>query len=211
MPKTPPSPAIKGAKRTRLPPSVRQEQILSAALAEFVEHGFESTSVARIAQRAGTAKGNVYVHFPSKEAMFETLLQQMLGRAGTDWVSLFGDVADSTEFVDRFLEHAYSGMTRDAVAVMKLMITEIHRVPALGKRWNESLLADRDARLRVVQSLVQRGVIKEGPLTRCFHLAAAPLVFMAVMQMVMPVDSPLVEPDELRQAHRELLLANLGP
>lgn len=212
MPRTSLSPAPKRAsKRLRLPPSVRQEQILAAALSEFVERGFEAASIARIAQRASTAKGNVYVYFPSKEAMFETLLQQMLGRAGTDWASLFGDVSDSEEFVDRFLEHAYSGMTAEAVAVMKLMITEIHRIPALAQRWNERLRADHDARMAVVQSLISRGVLKEGPLTRCFHLASAPLVFMAVMQMVMPADRPLIEPDELRDAHRQLLLANLTP
>lgn len=174
-------------------------------------HGYDAASIARIAQRAGISKGNVYVHFASKEAIFETLLLQLLGRAGTDWDEMFGGAATAEEFVDGFIDHAYAGLTPESVAVMRLLITDIHRVPALAHRWNESLRADRDARQRVLDSLVARGVLRRGPMTDCFYLAAAPIVFISVMQMVMPLDEPLIDPELIKRTHRSLMIANLAP
>jgi len=50
--------------------------ILEAALALFSHQGYRSTSIREIAQAAGVSTGNVYHHFPDKEALFRTLLDQ---------------------------------------------------------------------------------------------------------------------------------------
>jgi TetR/AcrR family transcriptional regulator, regulator of autoinduction and epiphytic fitness len=50
--------------------------ILEAAAAEFRAHGFEATSMDKIAANAGVSKRTVYNHFPSKDELFgETLVQ----------------------------------------------------------------------------------------------------------------------------------------
>jgi AcrR family transcriptional regulator len=51
-------------------------QILDAALKLFAHHGYGATSVRDIAEAAGLSKGNVYHHFPDKEAIFRSLLDQ---------------------------------------------------------------------------------------------------------------------------------------
>jgi AcrR family transcriptional regulator len=51
-------------------------QILAAALELFSHRGYGATSVRDIAEEAGLSKGNVYHHFPDKEAIFRTLLDQ---------------------------------------------------------------------------------------------------------------------------------------
>jgi AcrR family transcriptional regulator len=48
--------------------------IVAAARRLFAAHGFDATSVDDIAARAGVAKGSLYHHFPSKEALFERVL-----------------------------------------------------------------------------------------------------------------------------------------
>jgi len=53
-----------------------REQILEAALELFSHHGFGATSVRDIAARAGVSTGNVYHHFPDKDTIFRTLLDQ---------------------------------------------------------------------------------------------------------------------------------------
>lgn len=198
-------------KRSRLSAEVRQNQILSAAIGEFVARGYEAASVSNIAKEAGMSKGNVYVHFPSKEALFEALLLRLLGRAGTDWHEMFKGVSTAKEFVDTFIDHAYQGVTADSVAVMRLMISEIHRVPALQDRWNASLLRDSEARQKVLNDLVERGVLRQGPLTNCFYIASSPIVFISVMKMVMPSETPLVDPDVMRSEHHAMLLECLAP
>lgn len=57
----------------------RREQILAAAEEVFSEKGFAAASIADITRRAGTAQGNFYLYFESKEALFRELVLE-LGR-----------------------------------------------------------------------------------------------------------------------------------
>lgn len=50
--------------------------ILEAALQLFSKQGYRGTSIREIAEEAGVSTGNVYHHFPDKEALFRTLLDQ---------------------------------------------------------------------------------------------------------------------------------------
>lgn len=52
-------------------------QVLSAAEAEFGQHGFHAASIADIARRAGVAHGTVYRYFPSKEALFAGVVREI--------------------------------------------------------------------------------------------------------------------------------------
>ena len=55
----------------------KREAIVAAAIAEFREHGFEVTSMDKIAASAGVSKRTVYNHFPSKEELFAEILHQL--------------------------------------------------------------------------------------------------------------------------------------
>lgn len=62
----------------------RREDILKAARAMFKHSGYEKARVAEIAQRAGVAKGTVYLYFESKQAMLDALCnlyQEMIADA----------------------------------------------------------------------------------------------------------------------------------
>jgi len=51
--------------------------ILAEARRLFTARGFEATSIDDIAEAAGVAKGAVYHHFASKEAVFQRVLEDM--------------------------------------------------------------------------------------------------------------------------------------
>ena len=51
-----------------------QVAILQGALRLFSKQGYRGTSIREIATEAGLSTGNVYHHFPDKEALFTTLL-----------------------------------------------------------------------------------------------------------------------------------------
>ncbi|MCU0696202.1 MAG: TetR/AcrR family transcriptional regulator [Myxococcaceae bacterium] len=57
-----------------------RERILTAALEEFATRGYEAASTNTIASRAGVAKGLVFHHFGSKEALFEVLFEREVTR-----------------------------------------------------------------------------------------------------------------------------------
>lgn len=56
--------------------------LLDAAAAELSEHGLD-VSIARIAARAGVAKGTVFNHFPTKEDLVAAILADQLGVLAT--------------------------------------------------------------------------------------------------------------------------------
>lgn len=52
----------------------RERLLLDTALQRFKRDGWESVTVAELAAAAGIAKGTVYKHFPSKEAIYAQLV-----------------------------------------------------------------------------------------------------------------------------------------
>jgi AcrR family transcriptional regulator len=53
-----------------------RRQVLDAALELFSRQGYRATGVKEIAAAAGASTGNVYHHFPDKEAIFRSLLEE---------------------------------------------------------------------------------------------------------------------------------------
>jgi AcrR family transcriptional regulator len=63
-----------------------RRQVLDAALHLFSHHGYRATSVREIADKGRVSTGNLYHHFPDKEAIFNALLDEL-------W-----EIADSRRF-----------------------------------------------------------------------------------------------------------------
>ncbi len=74
-------------------------RIIPAAMAEFLEKGFQNASTRSIAARAGITSGGLYRHFKDKEDMFAALVEPAL--------SLFNTWLD--EHVNNGYEGALSG------------------------------------------------------------------------------------------------------
>lgn len=83
---TAPAAARGSRRRVAAPPPRRRNQeersgksrarILEAALTLFSRQGYRGTSMREVAEAAGVSTGNVYHHFPDKEQIFKTLLEQ---------------------------------------------------------------------------------------------------------------------------------------
>ena len=57
----------------------RRDDILAAAYTEFSQNGFEGTSMAAIASRAGIGKSTIYEYFPSKALLLTDACIQCIG------------------------------------------------------------------------------------------------------------------------------------
>ncbi|MBX4138730.1 MULTISPECIES: TetR/AcrR family transcriptional regulator [Pseudomonas] len=88
----------------------KREAIVSAAISEFRENGFEVTSMDKIAATAGVSKRTVYNHFPSKEELFAEILHQL-------WASTVAQL-DVCYSSDRPLREQLRGLLE---AKMKMM------------------------------------------------------------------------------------------
>ena len=52
-------------------------KILSVAQNLFEQHGYRRISVDEIAQKSDIAKGTIYVHFPSKDALYVCIVDEV--------------------------------------------------------------------------------------------------------------------------------------
>ncbi|MEM9490681.1 MAG: helix-turn-helix domain-containing protein, partial [Myxococcota bacterium] len=54
----------------------RRRQILSVAKRVFAENGYHSASISQIIARANIARGTFYLYFSSKQAVFDSILDE---------------------------------------------------------------------------------------------------------------------------------------
>lgn len=193
-------------------PQVRSANLLDAALVEFSTHGYMAATVEAIAHRAGLSKSGFYAHFPSKEAVFEALLGNLLmPRFRNPWQAL-EDGVPIREVIDGFIDNAYEQMlSQTVIALMKVMIADHGRVAHLTRRW-ERLVLDPYIRAQqdVIDRCVARGLVRRNPMTERFTMAISPLIYMAIRAMVLES----ADPDEVarqRESHRQLLYLLLEP
>jgi TetR/AcrR family transcriptional regulator len=64
--------------------------ILGEAVRQFAECGYEGTSIATVAERAGLSKQNLMYYFPTKQALYQRVLDNVLD----DWLARMATLAD---------------------------------------------------------------------------------------------------------------------
>lgn len=192
----------------------RPRELLTAALALFIEKGFDATRTEEIAERAGVSKGTLYLYFDGKETLFNDLIAERFfcrfpfesgeglgARAGADL--LRGVV---TVWRSALIEGQVGG-------VIKLVFTEVHHFPVLADFWVHQVMAPTRA---VVRRAVEQGV------ARAEFLAVDPdLVMNALVQpliatclhrqVIKPhVPCPFIEGDnEAQGCHFEWIVRGL--
>lgn len=195
----------KTKKRVRLLPEVRRQLILDAALVEFSSMGFSAATTAKIAKRAGTTQSNLYVHFSSKDEIFETLLRQVLVPSDGVWKPMQPG-QNLRDVINAFIDDSYSRMTPQSIAVIRLLIAESHRIPDLIQRWyEEAVIPVRNEQQRRIAEYIAAGQIQDSPLSNDFGLLTAPLLYVAIMKMIFPGDIAENECLKVKEAHRKVL------
>jgi len=79
------TPSAGARRRDRL-----EGAILAAATRLFAECGFEGTSIAAVAERAGISKQNLLYYFPTKPGLYQRVLDDVLD----DWLERMAKLAD---------------------------------------------------------------------------------------------------------------------
>ena len=65
-------------RKTKLSGNERREQIIRTATELFSRVGFRGATMRELAEKAGISEAMIYHHFPSKEALYDAMLQQKL-------------------------------------------------------------------------------------------------------------------------------------
>ena len=204
--KLPPAkPPAAGTGAREASSTARREAILAAALDEFSERGYEATRLDDVANRAGIAKGTIYLYFRDKESLFQELIRTMLTPlVGTIEALGAADLPLSTvagHIVDVFMREVYDTRRKD---VIRLMIAEGRRFPALAEFYYREVLARIIGAVRALLArAAARGEVAPG-LVDFPQLVAAPglvaIVWNGLFERFEPLDARA-----MMQAHVELL------
>jgi AcrR family transcriptional regulator len=184
----------------------RREAILEAALEEFSARGYASTRLDDVAKRADVAKGTIYLHFADKEALFQDLLRSMLSpviggiAAEPDLKLPMRAIAERV--IATFVQEIYNTRRRD---VVRLMLTEGHRFPALAEFYYREVLSKALGGVRAVLArAAEPGNARHAALVQFPHLLVAPGLVAVLWSGLFERFSPL-DVDALMRAHLDLL------
>lgn len=64
-----------------------RSQLIAVARRLFAERGYEDTSIEAVLREAGVSRGSLYHHFPSKEALFEAVAEDVETTVGTQTIA----------------------------------------------------------------------------------------------------------------------------
>jgi AcrR family transcriptional regulator len=172
----------------------RREAILIAALDEFSAQGFAAARLDDVAQRAGVAKGTIYLYFRDKEALFQELVRSAL----TPVVGSVEALRDADvpirmladRMVDLFVNEIFGTKRRE---VIRLMITEGRRFPKLAEFYHREVLSRVMSAMRELLSrAAARGEVPEA-LAKFPQLLAAPglvaVVWTGLFDKYEPLDA----------------------
>jgi AcrR family transcriptional regulator len=138
----------------------REEAILDAAGEVFAERGFHAASLDEIAARVGIAKGTIYLHFASKDALLVALVAHSVSRltaliAAPDPAR---SVLDQLRTVlDRLVEHRNHG-----VQAVGDMMQEVKRIIAASAACEEAVRGLRERLAALIDEGKRRGEIDPG-------------------------------------------------
>lgn len=103
--------------------------VLDAALHLFAHQGYRATAVRDVAERAGVSTGNLYHHFPDKEAIFRALIDEYFAIVETRRFPFTRAFHESSRFPDNIEELGYAARAsvkqfRDYLALFYVDVIE---------------------------------------------------------------------------------------
>jgi AcrR family transcriptional regulator len=190
----------------------RPHEILEAAFAEFSRNGYAATTLEQIAERAGVTKGTIYVYFENKEHLFISMVREFT-KAGTETVhGLFethdGSTADLLRAQFSYIyQHIVENKRRREV--VRMLIAEAPRFPALADRYHEEILRPcLDMLRQAIQRGVDRGEIRQSAIVDSPQVVMAPIALVDLWMMMFDDRQPL-DLKTYFDAHLELVLSGL--
>jgi TetR/AcrR family transcriptional regulator of autoinduction and epiphytic fitness len=125
----PASDVLPPVRRGRPP---KRDAVLDAAVAEFLGQGYEGTTLAAIAARAGVSTATVFKHFHAKADIFGAVMARVFGNDAAHGVPKpkAGDPRAGLLAIGH--DYAATLARPETRALFRVMIAEVPRFPELG-------------------------------------------------------------------------------
>lgn len=193
----------------------RPEEIVSAALQVFAQHGFAAARLDDVAKEAGVTKGTIYLYFENKEALFQEVIRQtvvpILAAAEQevrDWKG------SSAELLRHMVRGWWASVGKGSLAgVVKLIVAEATNFPELTRFYYKEVI--RRGHLlfaQVLQRGVDSGEFRQVDVMVTVRLVIAPMLMAVVhsQSLYRCIREPF-DGDRYVEAHLDMLLRGLAP
>ena len=190
----------------------RPQEILEAAFAEFSRNGYAVTTLDQIAERAGVTKGTIYVYFENKEHLFISMVREITKTTLDIVHGMFesheGSTADLLRAQFSFIyQHIVEDRRRREV--VRMLIAEAPRFPALADRYHDEILRPCLEMLRqAIQRGIDRGEIRNTAIINSPQVVIAPIALVDLWMMMFDNRQP-IDLKAYFEAHLDLVLNGL--
>ncbi|MFC0167275.1 TetR family transcriptional regulator [Pseudoduganella danionis] len=192
----------------------RPQELLAAALNQFVERGYAGTRLEDVAKSAGVSKGTLYLYFANKEELFKAVVRENIvhpiGEAELEAAQHDGP---SGALLRAILFKWWHQICATPLAgITKLMLSEGNHFPELAQFYNEEVVARGN---RLIASVLVRGIERGefhpvDPLVMTPVLVAPVLMLMMWTHAYMPdCGMPPIDPDAFMATFTEVSLRGL--
>ena len=161
----------------------RPSEILAAALAEFVEHGYAATRLEAVAKRAGITKGTLYLYFESKEALFKAVVRETIVPLLTAAERMVDDHAGTPEqLLRRLVLQWWESLDRAELAgIPKLVMSEASNFPELAQFWfDEVVQRGRQIFAGVLRRGIDGGAFRDLDVDLAVRAVLAPVLMASI-------------------------------
>lgn len=203
--RTPAAAPVAGKRAGR---EAKRQAILDAALDVFSEKGFAEARLEDVAARAGVAKGTVYLYVSSKQELFERLVTTGIGGPIE---TIAAQVAALDAPAEAKLRALFGFLRREVLEtrrrdIVRLLITEAGRFPAIAELYHREVLTRGLGMLRAVADrAVARGEFRSDELARFPQLIIAPALVALLWGFLFARFEPL-DAEAMLDAHVTLIM-----
>jgi len=173
----------------------RPQEIIEAAFCEFSRNGYATTTLERIAERAGVTKGTIYVYFENKEHLFISMVREFTKAAHENVQELYETHDGSTaELLRAQFRLIYQHLVNDKRRreVVRMLIAESSRFPELADRYYDEILRPcLDMLKQVIRRGVERGEIRQSAVIDSPQVVIAPIALVDLWLMMFDDRQPL--------------------
>ena len=176
----------------------RPQELLSAALDLFVEHGYAAARLEDVAARAGVSKGTLYLYFTNKEELFKAVIRENLTPVLDEAQGLIDNYpGHSADLFREFILGWWKKIGDTKLSgITKLMMSEAGNFPEVAGFYHEEIISRSNGMVvRILERGVERGEFRPLDLKHANMVIVSPMLTLMLWKHsfglchVEPIDS----------------------
>lgn len=146
-------------RRTKEESLITRENVLTAALQAFSQHGFTATRLEDIAQAAKVTRGAIYHHFGSKEELYKALVTERSTGINELAEEIVSQGGTPTEILRRLLVSLFKYLEQDEEyrALLELTVSKVELSEGLESITRDTIMGRRQL-AAYFQELLRQGI-----------------------------------------------------